>query len=425
MTTITKKLLGATAIIALAAGAATAQDQNPDKRYGPDQTIIEQVQLGNVWSDLQVNVPSSKSDTIGNVTGIANATTVTEDYGDISLLNRQDNSGEVETSLEVNVGYTEDDVFSSNGATGNSSFVAAYNGAVSEGDIIQTNHGNVTAINTTDVINAWAVSSTTTAVANTSQIESTFGDTQTFREQTADGNVFANGVVTTEHATGFVQNTAIATQNSAEAHVDYADRAFLGGIQTTEQHTTTVASAQTDVTYAQDVFTSSAASGNQFNATAIESNASVGTPGSEVFQGNGSDVFAAADTNVASFTGAASSTAAGVGNGIQFDSVGGYNQINTIQNNLGNVGTSVTLNTGDFGGNSIGIASATSIGNSVAAINQGGFVSGTTFQQNSGEVFARSQISTGRAGTVTGTASAIGNSATFNNRSSNNGRRGD
>lgn len=420
MTTFTKTLLGATAFIALAATPGTAQEG-----YGQEQLVIEQVQLGSIWTDLNVNVPKAKYDVIGTIAGIGNAATVTEDYGDVSVLSHQNNHGDVETSSAINVGRTHGDVFSSNAATGNSSFVAAHNGAVSEGDIIQNNSGNVTAISTTDVVKTWAVSSQTTAVANTSEIESAMGDTQSFREQSSHGSVFANGVVTTEAATGFVQNTAIAAQNSAETHVDWAEKAFIGGIQTTAPHTTTVASAQTDVTYAEDVFTSSAASGNQFNATAIESNASFGSPGSEVFQGNGSDVFAAADTNVAFFSGAASSTATGVGNAAQFDSIGGYNDINTIQNNFGNVGTGVTLNTGDFSGSGIGIASATSIGNSVAAINEGGFVGGTTFQQNSGEVFSRAQITTGRAGTVAGSATAIGNSATFNNRTNNNGRRGD
>lgn len=417
MTKITKTLLGATAFIALAAGPALAQHG-----YGSDQIVVDQVQLGNVWADLNVSVPKSDGDTIGTVLGVGNSATVTEDHGSLSVLSQQTNKGRVETASAVSVDWTAGDVISSTNSTGNASFVAAHGGSVTEGDIIQDNRGDIHAVSTTDVGDTWAVSSSTSAVANASQIESGYGPSQTFREQSSNGNVYADGIVTTEYATGFVQNTTIAAQNSADAHIDFSDKAFLGGIQTTEAGTKTVSTAQTDVTFAEDVITTSAASGNQFNATAIDSKASVGTKGSEVFQGNGSTVFASSQTNVGSFTGAASSTATGVGNGLQFDSIGGYNETNTIQNNFGDVGTVARLNTGDFQSGGIGIVSATSIGNSVASVNEGGFVGGSAIQTNSANIFSRAQVTTGRAGTVAGTSTAIGNSATFNNRSDNNGR---
>lgn len=424
MTNFTQKLLGATALMAMAAGTASAQgyyDRQAEGDAQPD--IIDQVQLGDVWSNVNVHVPSAQGNIVTSSTAIANTSTAIVERGDLNVVINQTAQGTVEANTDIWAGRVDGDVISSTSATGNSVYAANWHGNAEEVDIIQTTTHDTFATSQVDVADAWAVSTHATAVANTAEFETDFGEfAEVFQEQTSGGDVFAGSIAEVAYAEGFVQNSAIAAGNSASSHFSNIDEGFNGAVQTTQEGTTIVSSAQTHVGFAQDVFTTSAAVGNQFNGTQVDSYVDFGNEGSEFFQGNGSQIVANADAQIDYVSGISSTSATGVGNSFAVSSLGGRTNTDVIQTNFGDVSSDVRVNTGDFSGGA-GAATATAFGNSFSSVIQEGRQSGGVLQTNFANVSANASIRTGRAGDVIATSTAIGNAATIETRANNNGRR--
>lgn len=420
MTYLTKTLLSATAFMALSAGAASAQthhDHNKGDR-GRQPDIIDQVQLGDVWSGINVHVPTATGHIATSSAAVANTATGIVDSGAINVDVIQVNRGDTFADTFIWSGKVEGDVISSTSANGNASYAGNWYGD-SRANVNQENSGTTTATSYVDTENAWAVSAQATAVANTSQVETDFGRRgDTFVEQNSEGSVFAGSVADLGYVDGTAQNTAIAAGNSADAFYDRAGRVDDTVVQRTADHTEIVGSAQTFVNDAENVITTSAAVGNQFNGAQTFSKANFGAEGSESFQGNGANVIATADTVVDYFVGYSSTSASGVGNSFAVSGVGGRTNTDVIQSNSGNVISDVTVNTGDFGGG-IGQASASSIGNAFSSVVQDGRQSSSAIQTNYGNTIANSTIRTGNAGSVVATSTAIGNAATFENRRGN------
>ena len=423
MTKLSQKLLGATAFMALAAGTASAQGYYDRDRSdsAPKPDVIDQVQLGDVWSDVNVHVPSSTGNIITSSAAIGNTATAIVDRGAIDADIDQINRGDTFADTNIWAGRVDGDVISATSATGNAAYVGNWYGD-SRANVNQTNTGTTTATSNVDVQDAWAVSTSATAVANASQVETDFGNRgDTFVEQNSNGSVFAGSVATLGYVEGTAQNTAIAAGNSADSFYDRAGYVNDTVVQRTADNTEIVSSAQTYVDDAQNVITTSAAVGNQFNGAQNYSDVSFGANGSESFQGNGANVIATADTTVDYYAGFSSTSASGVGNSFAVSGLGGSTHTDVIQSNSGNVISDVRVNTGDFGGG-IGQVNATSIGNSFSSVVQDGNQRASAIQTNFGNTIASASIRTGRAGDVIATSTAIGNSATIETRANNNGR---
>jgi len=414
MTNLTKTLLGATAFLALATSPATAEEYD-----SYDREIIDQVQLGNVWSNINVYVPSTDGDIVTSSAAVGNAATAIVDDGNLSVQTNQTLQGAVGANTNIWAGSVERDVIASTSATGNSNYTGNWYGNA-DVDTDQQVSENVTATSHVDVAEALAVSAHSTAVANSTFSEVDYADrAEVFNIQNTTASVFSGSTVVATSADEFVQNTAIAAGNSADTAFDSVGEAFSGAVQTTAEFTTIVSSADTFVGSAEDVITTSAAVGNQFTGSQVDSYAQFGAKGSESFQGNGAGVFANADTTVDSFSGIASSSANGVGNSFAVSGLGGQTSSNVIQTNFGQVGTNVTLNTGDFSGGT-GIANATSTGNSFSSIAQDGGSRNRVEQTNFSNIGASASVRTGRiGGNVVATSTAIGNTATIENRRGN------
>lgn len=417
MKIFTHTLLSAAAFAALATAPALADDKDQEP------IIIDQLQLDDVWSNVNVHVERSKQDIVASASAVSNASTVHIDSGSVDARVKQVSDGGAESNVHIWAGdVSHGQVISSSVATGNSSYVGNWYGDASV-HVQQDQIQNVTAQNSVDVEKAWAISTQTTAAANVSEVESDFGDfVEANQKQFADSSVFAASKVDAGYVDGFVQNAAIAAGNSSAAFVGDTPDAWVTGSQVTKGENTITSSAETYVDAAGDVITASAAAGNQLNVSAEDSYTFVGTPGQDYFQGNEADIFAGAHTTVSYVEGVASSSATGVGNSAHISAWGGSTSAATVQNNYGDVGSDVSLNTGDFSGG-IGLANASSIGNSFAAVAQDGDLSGRAIQTNSGRITATANVRTGTIGSVAATATAIGNSATFEQRANNNGRR--
>ena len=141
----------------------------------------------------------------------------------------------------------------------------------------------------------------------------------------------------------------------------------------------------------------------------------LGSEGSETFQGNDANIEADAFTQATVFSGIANTSANGVGNSISSYSLGGSTELANIQNNTGNVDSTVTLNAVGFNGGA-GVTTSSAIGNSISGTAENGSLSSTTRQFNSGNTTARTNVNAAHIGSATSSATAIGNAATFSTR---------
>jgi hypothetical protein len=125
-----------------------------------------------------------------------------------------------------------------------------------------------------------------------------------------------------------------------------------------------------------------------------------------------------ADTRVTlgSWDGTAAVSAYGVGNATLATNVGSDMVLDVTQLNTGGVDANAQFNAGSGNGGDVVVAS-TAIGNAVTGYvcSQCGdaALSATTSQTNGGNITSTGSISVNGAGAIYGSASAIGNSATF------------
>ena len=424
MTKYTKTLISAVATAALMAPAAFAEEP---QEYTPssgnaDVEFIDQVQLGNVWSNVQVHVPTSTGNVISNSLAVGNTTTAINERGSLAASIDQQQRGAVEANTDVWAGSVHGDVVATTNATGNSSYAGNWHGNT-DVDIWQASRENVTATSRVDVEDALAVSAHTSAVANTAEIEVDFADVaEGSINQRTQGSVFAGSDVEVGFAEEFVQNTAIAAGNSGQAHVGDTADASISVNQSTNSYETIVASAQTRVDDVVDIANTSAAAGNQFTGSNFNSSVEFGVPSEVAQQTNRSEVFASSDVVAGQFFGSAASTASGVGNAFSASSIYGGTNTDVNQLNTGNVGSDATLNASSFSGGA-GFVTATSFGNSFSSVGQETGLTGGVRQVNRGNVTASTSFRTpGSVGSVSASSSAIGNSATVETRSNNTGR---
>ena len=425
MSKYTKTLISAVATAALIAPAALAQASTYPTPPPSDVDVefINQVQLGNIWSGVNVHVERSDTDVITNSLAIANAATAINERGDLAVSIDQQQRGAVEADTNVWAGFVDRDVVATTNATGNSAYAGNWHGDTYV-DIWQASRENVTATSRVDAEDVLAASVHTNAVANTAEIEVDFAEfVEGSINQRTHGSVFAGSDVDVRFAEEFVQNTAVAAGNSGQAHVGDTDGAFIGVNQTTASGETIVASAQTRVGDVVDVANTSAAAGNQFTGSNFNSFVEFGVPSEVATQNNGSEVFASSDVEAGIFFGSAASTASGVGNSFSASSIFGGTNTDVAQNNYGDVGSDATLYSGGFSGGT-GFVTATSIGNSFSNVGQETNLTGSVRQFNQGNVSANTSFRTaGSVGGVVASSTAIGNSATVETRSNGRGSR--
>ena len=411
-----KKL--ATFLLGIAAWFAVSFMANAQDAVPPTSETIDQVNLGDVFSNLEVHVDWAEDRVDAAGTSVGNSFTGLAD-GPVSADITQTNSGAVETESDVWTGEVGHEVTSTSSAIANTSVIAGQNGDT-YANVVQSNTGPVQAINELDAQLTWATTNQTTASANVSEVSGQGGTITSFHEQSADSDVFAFANSVVPDADGYVTNISTAAGNSASNRNTGSASAFNGAVQTTAQGTSISAIADADIGTAQDITNAASAAGNQISAENIDAVVDVGSEGSETFQFNGAQVEADAFTQVATFDGIAASSSNGVGNSIHSNSYGGDTHLENLQNNAGNVTSTVTLNSTGFSGGA-GITSSSAIGNSISASANGGALGARTEQFNAGNTTARTNVTAAHIGSATSTATAIGNAATFSTRANAGG----
>lgn len=386
----------------LCAGAATSQST----------VNSSQVQLGDIFASQTLDVVTNSSDTTAVTTATGNTLTGSVVSGGVDIQSNQSTAGAVQAQTTINVANDAGPSLSSTtAATGNTGDAGISGGGTLSGSFTQTTSGGpitgqsdivgadaqtVDAGQTTQAIGNsqgfGATDSTTTATVSQTNGVDTTSTAQTVYGYVADQGSFSSAAVGNNVTTVGVGNstqTLGVTQSQTGALVQGAQFTNLGN--------------------SQDTNTSATATANNFNGTNEQGAFTVG-----VDQSN--DAYVRAQGVETSYQfGGATVSAYGVGNSTFAGNSGAsINLTNTQVNGVGGI-ESVASFTGDNGYDAF--VSSTAMGNAAtgyACSTCGGVMTVHNTQTNNGDASATATTSiTTSARAVRGTATAVGNNASF------------
>jgi len=406
------KLLGAAAVAALLAAPAMAWEEGDDNPVSA--VVIDQVQLGDVWSGMDVKAPGITHDIVSTSTAVGNAAAGLVMSGDIDLdVNQQlDGNVDAENSIE---GYRTGTAIATTTAYGNSSTGGTWMGT-NFYRAEQVSNGDVSANTAVNLQGANQIATSTTAMANVSVPSDEYGTNRAFQIQESNGSVHAATDIDM-CCTGTSGTFATTAGGNAVSSTGSTSTNFNGAVQTTAAGE--YIQAVTDV-YMGDGHNVLAATTSFGNSATVHNEwgfATLGRDGSELFQANESAIVSETYVTLDHWSGYASASAYGVGNSGLISNVGSDTGLYANQENTGNVYSAASL-TGNSMVGGTGQVNATSIGNAVTAnlcntCSGDAVLQGGISQINSGSMYARGTAHTPYAGAIYGSATAVGNSATF------------
>lgn len=401
------KLLGAVSIAAIIASPAMAQQRNP--------IVIDQVNLKDAFSNLNVQVGDASESVIGVNSALSNTATIAGVTPGFTPRIKQEAGGAFATT-NINVG-TAPIIATATTAQGNGATLATEEGRAIA-SVRQRTYGDIKAINNIEADSTDIAEATTIATANIATIvaaDNRAGGTAT---QSTSGDVRAQNNV----SLGFNQDAATfvtaATGNALSAE-GKSGANIWDVYQTTQGHTKIDATSNVTIWDAANVTNATTAAGNTISGWTEYGEANIGMRDKDVArQTNGAHVTAHANTNVDQLTGFATTTALGVGNSASLTNTSdGETGLYLTQNNSGGVSAGSNFNAGIAFGPVV--SDATAVGNTInlssnADLGTVGGIRAGTSQINTGHVRAATNINIGSSATsVIGTASAIGNSTTI------------
>lgn len=361
-----KSLLAGAAFVALStSGAAWAQEccstnggSSPNGDGQPD-IINEQIQLGDVFADMNVVVPGQTDGDV-SATGLAYGNTVSVDSAVGGWASSdQTMMGEAAARAEISGGDIAGTATASSIAYGNSGMFIVSDGD-SVGDPLDQLMGgpNVSAQTIVNVGTTGAISAASVATANTLGVEVSNGDTTSNVDQQSAANVIAETDVDACCTSDGTLASATAIANS----------------------------------YSSDTTTSTVRAAVTQTATGPASTAIV-----DVYQAGGSDITAASSAS---------------GNSIVIDNEWGYAQLDGSQDNQSVAASETYVTLDDWAGTAS--ASSYGVGNSVLIYNVGSDANGFYTQSNTGDVFASTEFdgTSSNGGVAMTSATAIGNAYT-------------
>lgn len=408
MTQVMTGLLYSVVAIGVFSSTANAQDNQSN-------ATIDQVQLNDVWSDMQVEIPDYAWQATSTSTAVGNAAAGLVTSGSIDL--------DVQQQLDANVTATNQLLGGSAGlavatttAYGNSTTGGTWDGNnYYRAD--QISNGDVAADTRVDIDNVGTIATATTAIANVSVPTDEYGTNAAFQIQESNGSVSSTtdaDLCCDGHSASFATTAggnAVSSTGSTSTNIN-------GAVQTTATGESISASSDVYMGFGHDVLAATTAFGNSASQHNEWGYASLGREGSELYQGNDSDVDAQTYVTIDQWSGYATASAYGVGNTASTSNLGSDTGLYAIQNNYGTVSSDANLNGASYAdGSGSGIVTSTAIGNSATAtlcnICGDAALHGQTQQFNAGSVIARGSATVGQTGSVFGAATAVGNSATY------------
>lgn len=405
MTSFIKLSLYAATSLTLVSAAA-AQDSSSNVE-------IEQVQLDDVWSNMRVEIPDYAWEATSTSSAVGNAAAGLVTTGNIEIDTEQRLDGDVTATNEM-LGGSAGLAVATTTAYGNST-----TGGTSVGDTYyraeQVAYGDVAADTRIDMDTTSTIASATTAIANVSVPKDAYGTNRAFQIQESNGSVSANtdaDLCCDGHSASF----ATTAGGNAMSSTGSTSTNLNGAVQTTANDQTIAAASDVYMGYGHNVLAATTAFGNSASQHNEWGYASLGREGSEVYQGNESDIDAQTYVTLDQWTGHGTASAFGVGNTVSTSNLGSDTGLYAVQDNYGTVYSDANL-TGTAGEHSSGIVTSTAIGNAATAtlcnICGDAALHGQTTQMNAGSIVARGTATVGQSGSVFGAATAVGNSATY------------
>jgi len=408
---MTKKLnilMGAVAAAALISPAAFAWED------GSASLTIDQVELGNVWSNMDVHVGDHTDGNVGvGATSVGNTAAATVMSGDVTLVATQEMHGHTGALTSVNGGDVRGALYATTTSYANASTTGTMMG--NTGALVtQSNSGVVSGTTNIAVRNVGKVATTTTAIANVATPSSAFGDNRSFTHQTNLGSSYAAtnaSLCCDNESADFVTlagGNAVTSTGSSSTAVN-------GAVQLQDFGTQVASSSNVHIVRGTNVASTAKAAANSYTLTNQFGPTTLGRADSPLYQGNGGDVSASSAVTLDHWNGHAISTAYGVGNSALVGNVGNDTGLYANQENAGSVQAYAGLNGSSFTGGT-GHVDATAINAATASLCTAcgdSVLHGTVNQTNYGSTTAGANISAGSAGNVYGSATAVGNSATF------------
>jgi hypothetical protein len=396
---LTAILLSAAASSLLAPGAQ-AQTAN--------QTTINQVQLGDIFSQQTLTVTEAPSGTSAGTIALGNSATAVGSGSAMAYQATQELGAEVGGKTNISVaGSSGSGLYETTSATGNTG-TAGTCCAATTGSVVQTvdaYHG-VTAESYAYTGGPTAtVSVDSAAVGNTQGWEAVNGSVNTTTSQTHYGTTDAETSAQIA-AAGEASYSATAVANNVTT--DATNSSVNQSVSQDTDGYFTVANVAVTQGGGNDVSAAATATANNINVTSDSNPAALAAD-----QLSTKPVTASSSVNIDNWSGGATSSAYGVANSAIVSNAGPMTTVSAQQNAIGPVTVTASL-TGGAGGD--GFASATGVGNAVsgyACSSCNGVVRGSATQTSSGGVSTTATVTGGNVNSATGISTAIGNTATF------------
>ena len=349
-------------------------------------------------------------------TSVGNIVSAVGQNRPIDFQSDQQVDGHVEAAANVEVvGETGEFFVTETSATGNSatagtccaltlgsSFQTVSDGAVVAADAISRTGGE-----------AGSISVDASAVGNTQGWNQINGEVQAWTEQRNWGLTTATNVAEFAGAPGNIglSATSVANNVSVDAENSYVEL----GVDQSRRGPGVNAIVNATIEAAADVQAVATATGNLVDIIASAPEASVNVSQSDAATG----LDAYSNLTLTEWGGDANSVAYGVGNSIVMSNLGATNSLYSEQSSTGDVNATAAFT----GGSGAAVfVSSTAMGNAVSSFSCtecGGDYGGFNRQINGGAVRSQSNVRiTGRAGLISAQSTAIGNTATYEIRSS-------
>ncbi len=403
-----KTLLAGIAIaIPLLSAAATS-------RAADNDVVNTQTQSGDITATQTLDVDTVTDTTTAGTTATGNSVSAQAVSGSIDVQSTQSMQANATATTTLNVTTDSAATTMTTTATGNTSEADTLGGGPLTGNLEQDT--SAVTISTENQLNAATaqasgdVSVTSQAIANTQGVAADAGAASVSIVQTSDAQTQADSGATLQYSPGTGTFSSLAISNNVTA-------TGTNGAEQTLTVNQTMTGAMTQATQFLDFGNIQTVTNA---ATATGNNVTVNNEGDlldlTTTQDNESYLRAQAETTAYEF-GSSAVTAMGVGNSVIAGETGAQINLNNNQINMGG-GIEVIANSAGTQGYDIS-GSATAMANAVtgfACSDCGGKMTINNTQLNGVGVSATTSVSLapgGSARTVTGVATAVGNSATF------------
>lgn len=409
MTSKVTHLVSALAIaVSLSAASAAAQAADPETG------TIDQVQMGDVWSDMDVYVPDYTPEVSSTSIAMGNSAAAVRESGNLNATVTQQFDANAVATNRLR-GYSADTAMATTTAYGNAITNGTDFGSNTYWAKEQDASGNVAAYSDIELLGGATIASATTAIANISASENNFGENYADQYQYSSANVKAE-TDADMCCDGYSATFATTAGANATSSTGYTSTNNNRALQ--ETWSGSRVQGMTDV-YMNDGTSVTAATTSFGNSAAVENEwgyATLGQQGAPTTQVNDAEIDAQTYVTLDHWSGYATASASGVGNSALISNIGSDTVIYADQTNDGTVGAQASF-TGQSWTGGTGIVTASAIGNAATAtvcnFCSDGAVSGQINQTNSGSVYATGSANSAYGGAIYGSATAVGNSATL------------